>query len=249
MKSDFSFVVKLLQDHEYRVGELIEETGLSIADFSDTNPVLFIFSLLRDNMLSLESRLTSLLILYVYMRENGEVGQVISEFLENLFEGSQCIPEKVMCISIVTGSITQYSDLALSEFIIRSHQEEKQELSWTPSLRSIFFTACGEVPEMIFADVYPEKDQDLLSFAEAFLSHPDFFLFHTPSFDRPSLSFPPTRDEFFFPSPLPLSPSLLFIPVQNSQLSDLRRLIELSVTQPLVESELIQVGTVSVDEA
>lgn len=48
---------------------------------------------------------------------------------------------------------------------------------------------------MIFADVYPEKDQDLLSFAEAFLSHPDFFLFHTPSFDRPSLSFPPTRDE------------------------------------------------------
>ena len=48
---------------------------------------------------------------------------------------------------------------------------------------------------MIFADVYPEKDQDLLSLAEACLSHPDFCVLQTPAFDRPSLSFSPTRDE------------------------------------------------------
>ena len=42
------------QNHEYIIREQIAETEIAITDFSDINPVEFLFSLLRDNMLSLE---------------------------------------------------------------------------------------------------------------------------------------------------------------------------------------------------
>ena len=64
MSSDLSQIVKLLgvrifclfecQNHDYIIREQIEETEMSVTDFSDMNPVEFLFSLLRDNMLSLE---------------------------------------------------------------------------------------------------------------------------------------------------------------------------------------------------
>lgn len=64
MSSDLSQIVKLLgvgpicfshcQNHEYIIRDQIAETEIAITDFSDINPVEFLFSLLRDNMLSLE---------------------------------------------------------------------------------------------------------------------------------------------------------------------------------------------------
>lgn len=53
----------------------------------------------------------------------------------------------------------------------------------------------------------------LEEYASFFESHSEMLMFYTPSFDRPQLSFIPTRDDFVFLPPSLSSESFLYIPI------------------------------------
>ena len=82
----------------------------------------------------------------------------------------------------------------------------------------------------------------LYEYASFFQSHSDVLLYYNPTFDRPTLSFPPSREDFtFLPSTSP-SDSFLYLPICKEEArtpvkfqEDCKNLWSASMSKPTID--------------
>ena len=84
----------------------------------------------------------------------------------------------------------------------------------------------------------PIADPDLLEFSESLLSRVSDYVFNVPPFDRPCLHFSPTHDEFQFVFPFLHHSSLLYTPLNRSEVQKLKDILTRSISVELTDNEL-----------
>lgn len=85
-------------------------------------------------------------------------------------------------------------------------------------------------------DVY-----NLPSYIHSYIQQYSFFLFSMPCFDRPSIDFTPTRDEYLFVPPQLTSESFIYSPIEKPIVDDSLRKFSLAWESPLSKEDCDEV--------
>ncbi|KAK8813999.1 hypothetical protein WA538_000352 [Blastocystis sp. DL] len=232
MKSDsWSHSLKeLVNSEDITVEQYFQAVATSPVSNSTVDVVLYLYCLLRDNLLSLSSRLRCLLILAYLARNDADYGVYIFELIGEIYDNSHVACERVLCSWILAGSLSQLHSVHLSDLPSLNDATVFDPITLSPDTPSLSLSP--SIPTFLFADSYPLHDVDIESGAQVNRC------FAVPRFDRPLLPLAPSSLDMAIASPLQPSLSLLLFPQQRNGLETTKRLFLHATETSLSDAEM-----------